>query len=84
MTRKNLQKAELNLKKGKDDVKKVLDGIDSDKKNNGKNLVNSTRTRTRKTTSTNPESKTKITRKGSKVIIEVEDAVSENVTVRDE
>lgn len=71
-------------KKGKDDVKKVLDGIDSDKKNNGKNLVNSTRTRTPKITSTNPESKTKITRKGSKVIIEVEDAVSENVTVRDE
>ena len=62
----------------------MLDGIDSDKKNNGKNLVNSTRTRTPKTTSTNPESKTKITRKGSKVIIEVEDAVSENVTVRDE
>ena len=82
--KKKPSKSGTESKKGKDDVKKVLDGIDSDKKNNGKNLVNSTRTRTRKTTSTNPESKTKITRKGSKVIIEVEDAVSENVTVRDE
>lgn len=82
--KKKPSKSGTESKKGKDDVKKVLDGIDSDKKNDGKNLVNSTRTRTRKTTSTNPESKTKITRKGSKVIIEVEDAVSENVTVRDE
>ena len=82
--KKKPSKSGTESKKGKDDVKKVLDGIDSDKKNNGKNLVNSTRTRTPKTTSTNPESKTKITRKGSKVIIEVEDAVSENVTVRDE
>lgn len=82
--KKKPSKSGTESKKGKDDVKKVLDGIDSDKKNNGKNLVNSTRTRTRKTTSTNPESKTKIIRKGSKVIIEVEDAVSENVTVRDE
>lgn len=81
--KKTTSKTETESKKGKDDVKKVLDGIDSDKTSSDKKLVNSTRTRN-KTTSTKPESKTKITRKGSKVIIEVEDAVSENVTVRDE